>query len=61
MGEVVCACVFGEGLCFLFGVSARAEAEGDAGFFEGVEGGYGVGEVDGGVLGGLVCFVEFLD
>ncbi len=61
MGEVACARESGEGLGFLLGVSARAEAEGDAGFFEGVEGGYGVGEVDGGVFGGLVCFVEFLD
>jgi len=61
VGEVACACVSGEGLCFILGVSACAEAEGDAGFFEGVEGGYGVGEVDGGVFGDLVCFVEFLD
>ena len=61
VGEVSCARVFGEGLGFLFSVSARAEAEGNTGFFEGVEGGYGVGEVDGVVFGGLVCFVEFLD
>jgi len=61
VSEVACARVSGEGLCFLLGVSACAEAEGDAGFFEGVEGGYGVGEVDGGVFGGLVCFVEFFD
>ena len=61
MGEVACAGVSGEGLGFLLGVSACAEAEGDAVVFEGVEGGYGVGEVDGGVFGGLVCFVEFLD
>ncbi len=61
MGEVACAGVSGEGLCFLLGVSACAEAESDAGFFEGVEGGYGIGEVDGGGFGGLVGFVEFLD
>ena len=61
VGEVACAGVSGEGLCFLLGVSACAEAEGDAVVFEDVEGGYGVGEVDGGVFGGLVCFVEFLD
>ena len=61
VGEVACARVSGEGLGFVFGVSARAEAEGDAVVFEGVEGGYGVGEVDGVGFGGLVCFVEFLD
>jgi len=61
VGEVACAGVSLEGLCFLLGVSACAEAEGDAVVFEGVEGGYGVGEVDGGVFGGLVCFVESLD
>ena len=61
MGEVACAGVSGEGLGFLLGVSACAEAEGDAVVFEGVEGGYGVGEVDGCVFGCLVCFVEFLD
>ena len=60
VGEVLCACVFGEGLGFLLGVAACAEAEGDAGFFEGVEGGDGVGDVDGCFLGGLVGFVEFL-
>lgn len=61
MGEVACAGVSLEGLGFLLGVSACAEAEGDAVVFEGVEGGYGVGEVDGVGFGGLVCFVEFLD
>jgi len=61
VGEVACAGVSVEGLCFILGVSACAEAEGYAVVFEGVEGGYGVGEVDGGVFGGLVCFVEFLD
>ncbi len=61
MCEVSCAGVSGEGLCFLLGVSARAEAEDDVGFFEGVEGGDGVGEVDGCLLGGLIGFVEFLD
>jgi len=53
--------VVGEGLGFLLGVAAGAEVEGDAGFFGGVEGGGGVGEVDGCFLGGLVGFVEFLD
>jgi len=52
--------VVGEGLGFLLGVAAGAEVEGDAGFFEGVEGGDGVGDVDGCFLGALVCFVEFL-
>ena len=61
VGEVACVGVSVESLGFLLGVSAGAEAEGDAVVFEGVEGGYGVGEVDGGGFGGLVCFVEFLD
>jgi len=49
------------GFGFFLGVAAGAEAEGDAGFFEGVEGGDGDGEVDGCFLVGLVGFVEFLD
>ena len=53
--------VVGVGLGFLLGVAAGAEVEGDVGFFEGVEGGDCVREVDGCFLGALVCFVESLD